>query len=274
MGLLLRGVFVAFVLSLLLKDGVASNENRNRISSATVRAPKVINQILSLEQRIQFIIKERNYSPLAGGQEHVMQHPDYESLVFFADQLGVKISWVDSIAESVLALPHEQDRMKVRLEDKFQGWFEEYTHPNIIFLDRKTSLSTLVHELRHAIHLGTYGTRMGTPLDRSIQRSKAEALIFRERIEGSPLPINRIKHLRKLSIEYIETASEILAYSDEYTVAAAFQDQAEMDSAILGRNRYWRKLHRIYKALKADPVSQNETFVESLMESMSASSAI
>ena len=160
-------------------------------------------------------------------------------LYTFAKELNVKIEKVSSVSRRVLKLPFNPRRMKISADDQLEGWFDEYSSSNLIIIEKKATVMTLVHELRHAIHLGAHHPLMGNKLDRQIEKAKAQAKNFEE---GQAL---------------IENASEIVAHTDELKMAEGLGDQELQESAIYFRKEYLKEFKKRAKALR--PLLTKET---------------
>ncbi|OFZ17246.1 MAG: hypothetical protein A2X86_01995 [Bdellovibrionales bacterium GWA2_49_15] len=170
------------------------------------------------------------------GQEKVEQLPPYSELKALAHKLGSKIEWVPNVSRRVRQLPFHPARMPVSASDEIVGWFDEYTTPALIILDREAGPVTLLHELRHAIQLGHRHGVAGDKVDWAIWKAK----------------VYESGKNRDTVTEFIEAASEISAYSDELKIAKKCGDRELYKTAWELRREYVREFQRHYKILGQD----------------------
>ncbi len=154
--------------------------------------------------------------------------------------MGVQIRIVSSVAKAVMTLPNHPLRQAVLKNDAIEGWFDQYTTPKLILLQRSTTAMTLFHELRHAYHLGQNDLSLKTgELDRLIQQLDLKS--ERQSNGGQTLK------------EIVEIISEIVAYNDEMDLyQACGYEEALRDSGQLQRD-YVRQFKSKIKKFRPKP---------------------
>ncbi len=222
-----------------------------------------------LDQVLQTVASERKFNPFKPGERAAKQHPVYSKLLIMADDYGSSVEWVASVSGAVLELPFHEDRMLVSKQDEFNGWFDEFEIPNLIFIHAQASMVTLIHELRHALHAGIHGNIEGNVFDQALQKNRARIESFHTKLAKSPLDLKTKKTLKRLSTRLLETCSEMSAHHGDLLLAKAFQNEEEQGHREFIKE-YRREFLRSYKALSRHPFSQNEAFIEDLNASLAA----
>ena len=223
-----------------------------------------------LDAVLQSVASERNHNPFKPGEAAALKHPVYPTLFLQAESYGSVVAWVPSVSGAVLNLPFRESRMKVSAQDEFNGWFDEFEVPNLIFVHNKASLVTLIHELRHALHIGIHGRNEGNVFDQALQKNKRRIQKFHERLFKSPLDLKTKKRLNVLSTRLLETCSEVSAHHGDLLLAEAFKNkEAQSHRDFIAE--YKLEFAKAYKALSRHPFSAGEEFVEDLNQHLSAS---
>lgn len=222
---------------------------------------------LSLDDILERMAEDKEHSPFVVGLSNSENHPQYPSLVRFAEAHTTQVEWVKSVSESVLKLPFHPDRMRIRKSDEFDGWFDEYTNPNIIYLHQEAALIILVHELRHALQLGTHEQISGSWFDRALQINKKRVIDFQTRLRSVPMSAAMRHKLRKLSQRLIETCSEISAHQGDLMLALTFhQPQSKTYRKYIGE--YLLEFKNAARLLKSSKISRSELFIAELESSL------
>lgn len=227
-------------------------------------------EALDLDQVIQDISSQQTINPFVKGDKAAFRHPIYPVLDQMAADFGSVIKWVPSVSAEVLNLPFVADRMKVQPSDEFNGWFDEYEVPNLIIVHKKASLVTLVHELRHALHIGVHGRIQGNTFDQEIQLNRVKIKRFHDKLLRSPMDTKTKTRLKYLSTRLLETCSEISAHHGDLLLAEAFKNREAKDHRRF-IEEYRSEFLKSYRALSRHPFSQSEEFVEGLNQSLTAS---
>ncbi len=225
--------------------------------SALAKEPTLNDLLLKLDQ-------DTAHSPFVRGQKRATEHPLYPELLKFAKMYNAKIVWTPSVAKYVLSLPPHPDRLKVSEQDEFDGWFEEFENPNQIILDGNTAMIILVHELRHALHLGSHKLMPGSWYDLLLQRKKKEIRKFELSIQQSSLPGKEQRKLRQWLSRLIETCSEISAHQGDVMLSTTF-GRPELDSYIRFISEYKQEFLQNYNRLKDHPFTKDATFLDELL---------
>lgn len=233
-------------------------------------APSVVQAAVDLDEVLQAVASERNHNPFKPGEKAAQKHPIFPTLLSQADHYGSVVEWVPSVSAAVLELPFNESRMKVTSQDEFNGWFDEFEVPNLIYVHEKTSLVTLIHELRHALHVGVHGRIEGNEFDRALQINKRRIDQFHTHLMKSPLDLKTKRRLKILSTRLLETCSEVSAHHGDLLLAEAFRN-AEAESHREFIKEYKLEFEKAYKALSRHPFSQGEEFVEDLNQHLAAS---
>lgn len=221
-------------------------------------------QAKTLDDFINLIKNDSQYDPFLTGPAGAFKHPQYEELMGFAEQYHSTVKWVPSVAKEVLKLPFHQDRMSVRPTEVFDGWFDEFVLPNQVILSKKAAFITLVHELRHVVHLGSHGLTAGTKFDRLLQQNKKRIQRFQVRLVESNLPEEVKEQLKKLSTRLIETCSEVSAHEGDVVLSRSFGHDEMAESYLEFIQEYKAEFLQAFKVLKKNKFSQNEAFVNDL----------
>ena len=153
----------------------------------------------SLDDLLKIVSQDLKHNPYLGGEIEAKSHPQYSRLIELGHSFGSKLEWVDSVALRVLELPYDRERLKINPEDELIGWFDEIVIPNLIILDRTTNLATLIHELRHAVHLGTHRQISHNWFDRTLQINKKKIKEFHTKLNQSHLSKVEKTDLKRLS---------------------------------------------------------------------------
>lgn len=222
------------------------------------------NANLSIDQAIEDILRS-GQSPFIS-EKAAKEHPSYEDLLFLAHQLNAEVRWVRSVAGSVRRLPPHKDRYLFSGTDEFDGWFDEFTTPNLILIHRQATLVILLHELRHALHLGSHGVVGGNKFDRAVRQAKLEVETFHQTLKAAGLSPARSRRLKKLSTRLVESFSEVMAHHGDHRLAVAFKTenaQTQLDFM----KEYELEFLQALKALKADSHSGSQGFVMKLEKS-------
>lgn len=223
-----------------------------------------------LDAIVQAVASERNQNPFKPGETAAMKHPIYPTLFLQAESYGSVVEWVPSVSAAVLELPFNENRYKVVTSDEFNGWFDEFEVPNLIIIHNKASLVTLIHELRHALHLGVHGRNEGNDFDQALQKNKRRIQKFHERLLKSPLDLKTKKRLKVFSTRLLETCSEVSAHHGDLLLAEAFKNkEAQSHRDFIAE--YKLEFAKAYKALSRHPFSAGEEFVEDLNQHLAAS---
>lgn len=217
---------------------------------------------ISLDQFMNQIAQDKNNSPFVRGESVVRHHPLYKDLVALARAYNTKVVWSSSVPRDVLKFPYNEERMKIDLSWELEGWFDEFTNPNIIVMDKDTYLSTLTHEIRHAIQLGSHGKVSGNWFDKLLQINKKKVALFQARLKKLKMNEKNRKALHTHATRLIEMCSEINAHSDEMKIARAQKDQEQFQNNKEFVAEYKAEYIKAFKALKASEYSKNETFIE------------
>lgn len=225
---------------------------------------------VDLDEVLQSVASERSHNPFKIGEKAAIKHPIYPVLLSQADHYGSVVEWVPSVSGAVLELPFNENRMKVATSDEFNGWFDEFEVPNLIFVHDKASLVTLIHELRHALHVGIHGRIEGNAFDQALQKNKRRIDQFHARLMKSPLDLKTKNRLKRLSTRLLETCSEVSAHHGDLLLAEAFKNE-EAESHRDFIKDYKLEFSKAYKALSRHPFSQGEEFVEDLNQHLAAS---
>ncbi len=199
-------------------------------------------------------------NPFLKGEENSLNHPLYQKLKILSLSYGSTIEWHNSVSKRVLELPFHPDRMKIKKSDEFDGWFDEFTKPNLIIIHQEASLVTLIHELRHSLHLGTHKIIESEWFDLSLQKNKKKIFQFQEKIQNTPLTKNEILKLKKLTTRLIETCSEISAHEGDLVLAREFDQSLEEGFKSLIKD-YKLEFKNTYNQLIKNSLTQNEDFV-------------
>lgn len=223
---------------------------------------------LSLDQVLTQLSQNREHSPFKRGETIVRRHPLYSDMVALARTYNTKVVWATSVPGEVLQFPYNDERIKVDMTWELEGWFDEFTSPNVIILDRQTYLSTLMHEIRHAIQLGSHGKISGNWFDKLLQSNKKKAAQFQARLKKMKISEKQRKHLHMQATRLIEMCSEINAHSDEIKLARAHKNQEQTSNNRDFVEEYKAEYTKAYKALKASEFSKNEAFIESVDEGL------
>jgi hypothetical protein len=215
----------------------------------------------SLDTFIEQTAKDKIHSPFLRGEPNVKNHPLYKDIIAFARTLNTKIIWSDSVSEAVLKFPHNEARMKVSLEDEFEGWFDEFTSPNTIVLHRDTFFSTLIHEMRHTVQLGSHNKITGNWFDKVLQTNKKKVAAFIEKVKKLRLKESEKKKLQTEATKLIETCSEINAHSDEVSLARSHRSLEQVQNNKEFVAEYKAEYKKAYQFLKKHELSSNESFI-------------
>ena len=210
------------------------------------------------------IQKNTQINPFEIGEHNAKKHPLYNKLEKEAHHLGAKIEWQNSVSKRVLELPYSENRMKIKEQDEFDGWFDEYTTPNLIIIHKDATLATLVHEIRHAIHLGQHDIDKNVHwFDFILQQNKRLISLFKVKLNQLKIAKTEREKLNKLSTRLLETCSEISAHQGDLSLAQEF-DQSLISVHQNFIKDYKNEFTRSYNLLKKNPISRNEIFVENL----------
>lgn len=229
-----------------------------------------VGQAFDLDDILKEVASERSHNPFKVGERAAIGHPIYATLILQSERYGSIIEWVPSVSGAVLELPFNENRYKVVKSDEFDGWFDEFEVPNLIFVHNKSSLVTLIHELRHALHLGVHGRTEGNDFDQALQTNKRRIEKFHARLLKSPLDLKTKKRLKVLSTRLLETCSEVSAHHGDLLLAEAFEN-AEAESQRDFIKEYKLEFAKAYRALSRHPFSAGEEFVEDLNQQLAAS---
>ena len=201
--------------------------------------------------------------PFVVGPSRAKKNLLYDDLLRIAADFNTDVKWVRSVSASVRALPFHPDRMNVKASDEFDGWFDEYTDPNQIFVHNKAALIILIHELRHAVQLGSHGKIRGTWFDQLLQRSRAKIHDFQSDLSESSLSKAWQFKLRKSSQRLLETSSEISAHRGDLELSKAYK-RPEAESYARFIKEYRAEFNRSLRVLRSHPFSKNQSFVNDL----------
>ncbi len=222
-----------------------------------------------LDQSIVLIKEEGSLNPFNKGESEALKHPVYKKLFLLSKMYGSVIEWHNSVSKRVLGLPYSPDRMKIKVQDEFDGWFDEYTKPNLIIIHQEASLVTLVHELRHALHLGGHKILDGNWFDVVLQKNKKKILKFHEFLEENQTSLSQaeLMKIKKVSTRLLETCSEISAHQGDLILAREF-DSSFVDGYKKLIQGYKNEFNRSYNYLIKNKNSENEPFIKELKTSL------
>lgn len=223
---------------------------------------------VSLDQYLNQMAQNKTLSPFERGEAKVKSHPVYKGLVDLARAYNTKIVWSSSVASEVLKFPYHDERVKIDKTWELEGWFDEFLSPNVIVLDKETFLSTVAHEVRHAIQLGSHGKISGNWFDKLLQTNKKNAAQFQERLKKMKLNEKTRITLHTHATRLIEMCSEINAHSDEAKLGRAVGDQEQVTNNKEFVAEYKAEYIKAFKALKASEISKNEIFIEQVDEGL------
>jgi hypothetical protein len=212
--------------------------------------------------------QDRAHSPFERGEAKVKRHPLYKELVELARAYNTKIVWASNVAVEVLKFPYNDERVKIDNTWDLEGWFDEFLSPNEIVLDKNTFLSTILHETRHAIQLGSHGRIAGNWFDKLLQSNKRKVTQFQERLKKMKMGLKERKALHMQATRLVEMCSEINAHSDEMNLGKALGDKEQVTNNKDFVNEYKAEYTKAYKALKASEISKNEAFIENVDEGL------
>ncbi len=185
-------------------------------------------EIYSLDNILTKIKSNRAHNPFAIGEKAALRHPDYKKIKEFATFLNVDIKWTPSVSAYVLKLDFLEERYKVKKTDEFDGWFDEFTDPQLIIIHQESNLVTLLHEMRHALHLGRF-TFISNQIelawfDQFLLNQKKNIQKYHEWINQNSQYTNaQKKKYRKCATRILETASEISAHAYDVELAESFK---------------------------------------------------
>lgn len=225
---------------------------------------------LSIDDAIDAIIASQR-SPFVR-MSAAKRHPFYRDLEAMAELLDADVRWVGSVAGAVRGLPFHEDRYKFSEADEFDGWFDEFTSPNLILIHRQATMVILVHELRHALHLGTHSVVGGNEYDQTLRRAKLEVVKLHQELATMGLKAVRSKRLKTYSTRLVESFSEVMAHHGDYRLAEAFgHSSVEAQKDFIAS--YKAEFRRTLKALKKDPLASLQPFVKELETAFEAYTA-
>jgi len=157
-------------------------------------------------------------------------------LTDLAKYLNIQIEWTNSIYDKVMQLKPHKCRLKPNKKFIYLGWFDQYTSPNIIFLHTDCTLDTIIHEMRHALHLGNHNLLNGNVIDQEIQKYTTY--------------VNTLENPSVYYIRYAEYASEIIAYTHDYSLALRFRCENELYHIVRNLKIYQKLFSRVYIILR------------------------
>lgn len=221
-------------------------------------------QATTLDDVIGTIVDNTHHNPFVIGKTKSSGHPQYSDLMDFAQKYKTTIKWVPSVAKEVLRLPFNSDRMAVKPNDKFDGWFDEFVSPNQVIMSNKAAFIILIHELRHVVHLGSHGLIEGTWFDRLLQTNKQLITQFHKKLAQSKLSALKQLELKTKSTRLIETASEISAHQGDVVLAKSFGDEEVAEAYLEFIEDYKAEFSQAFKALKKHPFSRDESFLNDI----------
>lgn len=221
-------------------------------------------QAKTLDDFVVQIESNQKYDPFVIGGVKAARHPLFSELMAFAKEYNTNVKWVPSVAQEVLRLPFHPSRMVIQKDQPLDGWFDELISPNRIILHDESAFITLIHELRHAVQLGTHGLNKGSEFDRLLQKNKRRIAKFHLKIAGSDLPEAEISHLKTLSTRLVESASEVCAHQGDVVLSRKYGHDDFVSSYIQYIEEYKDEFIESYKALKKNAISQNELFLDEL----------
>jgi hypothetical protein len=225
-------------------------------------------QAKTLDDFIDVIQKNPQYDPFVVGEAEALRHPLNSELMEFAQKYNTTVIWTTSVAKEVLKLPFHPDRMVIKKNEALDGWFDDLVSPNSIILHQEAAFITLIHELRHAVQLGSHGLNSGTAFDRLLQQNKRRILKFHQRMIESDLAATHQERLKKAATRLVETASEISAHEGDVVLSKSYGHKETAASYLQFIREYKAEFLKDYKALKKDPFSQNEVFIEDLYQGL------
>ncbi|MEW6056162.1 MAG: hypothetical protein AB1540_06070 [Bdellovibrionota bacterium] len=236
---------VLFVLAVLLPDPGFSSPAQTRKRHCT--AP---GHFICIE------VKPRSVSPVEPGKTATRKHPRYKTLLKTAETLGVTVKWKTNLAR-MAGVP-------IRDGEELEGYFDSET--NAVYLDSKiASLNTLVHELRHALHLGTAHPITGQKFDREVQLANRVGLKFDEQLNTrSDLSEERKAELIDFKDEVVVTASEISAHYHDLLISIRRRAVSPTRDSLVFRKQYRRDFILAYKKIKSAPELENLEFLDRL----------
>jgi hypothetical protein len=224
-------------------------------------------EVRTLDTVINAIRRDREHEPFKIGESNAKKHPQYPGLMTMVERFGAEVEWVKGVSKRVLELPYNPARMKVTVKDSFDGWFDEFTTPNLIIIDRGTNILTLVHELRHVVHLGTNTIYEGTWYDLRVKQNHDRVLAFHKKISKSSLSKKDKAALKLLATRLVESCSEISAHWGDYAIAKSFERE-ETEDYLGFVKEYKNEFFKSYYKLKTYPLAKNEVFISDLNDAL------
>ncbi|MGE3388011.1 MAG: hypothetical protein AB7K41_14875 [Bdellovibrionales bacterium] len=222
---------------------------------------------LSLDAEIEAMLSLPEHPPFVK-EATAKQHPRYATLLELGEALNAEVRWTKSVARAVLKLPFHPDRYRFKKDSEFDGWFDEFTTPNLILIHNQATLVILVHELRHALHLGSHGLVVGNEYDRLLIQAKREIEKYQNGLnQRQDLTVAKRRRMRKLSTRLVETFSEIMAHHGDYRLTVAFDPDAIEAQKKFMRD-YRNEFRRAYQELSLDQMTKRQSFMRQLPEGL------
>lgn len=221
----------------------------------------------SLDQIVHQLTSSKEFSPFIVGEDKSKKHPLYQNLLDLSKTFGAEVSWVNSVSKSVLQLPFHPERIVVKAHDEFDGWFDEFTTPSQIFIHKEATMIILIHELRHALHLGNHELLNGNAFDRLLQKNKKTIDQFKIQVQSSPLHSSTKRMLIKSATRLIETCSEISAHHGDLKLSKVYL-MPEAQTYALFIKDYKKEFMKSYTQLKKHPFSSTQEFVDELFDGL------
>lgn len=203
---------------------------------------------------------DRPYSPVVQGQAHVEGHPHYQRLLAVACSLGVRVEWVSNVAKAT--------GMKLRPGETIEGYFDDVR--NLVFLDRRiASLATVVHELRHALHLGLNHPVVGGGFEREIQLAVREGKRLEAEVKTrADLTETERKKLIGLKEKLVVNASEIASHYHDLLILLRRHAHAQAKASAHYRKLYRRQFDYAYEKLESMGAIEQYPFLKKLAEDL------
>lgn len=178
---------------------------------------------LNLDLEIRNLLLSTKQNPFVS-YPNSLRHGSYANLKNLATQLGTQVKWTSSVASSVKQLPFNESRIIVFKDDEFDGWFDEYVTPQLILIHKQATLVTMIHELRHALHLGKHLPKSAGVYDKFLYNMNQTTIRFHQTIElDRQLTQSRKLKIKSSTKKLVETFSELIAHNGDYCLAKIYR---------------------------------------------------
>ncbi len=221
----------------------------------------------TIDQIYAEIAKDPKNSPFVIGPIESMNHPIYSKIESLAQSYSTEIQWTPSVSQSVLQLPFHPERMIIHPTDEFDGWFDEFTSPNLLLIHNEAAMIILLHELRHALHLGRHPLLPGHWFDENLQKYKQLIDLEKKRLDQAPVDLNLKKSLLGLLTRMIEAPSEIVAHQGDVFLCQKFK-KPELTSYLQSIQDYKKEFLKTYKSLKSSPLTKHISVLDQIYKDL------